>query len=239
MKSLLAGLLCLASLLTLPNFADEWRRVYLTCYPRSGSHWARYLIEEVTNIATSSVYQDKDEPLHLRTPFAWGGYCPNQGYEGTRLYPQPGQTVVIKTHYPAIYAQRFDLKAYAKAIRIVRHPVESIYSYYIYRKNAKKKPLSSLLQNYIRTWRKYQEYWSKQENVLTVRYEDLFSAPGATLAQIMQAIGYEYRFEDIERAINRYPPQGELKKHYVHFSESDLELITQQLGDLMEQFDYR
>lgn len=237
MKKLLL-LVCLFSWLTLPYFADEWKRVYLTSYPRSGSHWMRYLIEEVTNIATSSVYQDKDLPRHMPTPFAWGGYCPNQGYEGNRQYPKPGEIVVIKTHFPAINEQPFDSLAYIKAIRIVRHPADSIYSYYIYQNRARISTLSKAMNGYIKSWRRYQEYWNKQPNVLTVRYEDLVCNPRATLSRIMQAIGYDFRNEDIERAIAKYPPKEGLMKHLNRFSKSDLNKVHRELADLLKQFDY-
>ena len=225
-------------LITLPSFAGDYKRIYLTSYPRSGSHWVRYLIEEVTNLATSSVYQDRDEPLHLPTPFPWGGYCPEFGYEGTRRYPQAGETVVIKTHYPLFKGQSFDLQEHEVSIRIVRHPVDSIYSHYIYYKRAKGPSLSTRLPSLIRSWKSFQEYWNKQENALTVRYEDLFTDPAATLVKIMQATGYPFTMEDIERAIKRYPPQGELKKHSVHFTEGELARINEELGDLMQQFHY-
>ena len=54
--------------------ADNWKRAYLVTFPRSGNHWMRYLIEEATQIATGSVYQDMDRPVHLERIFPWGGY---------------------------------------------------------------------------------------------------------------------------------------------------------------------
>src|SRR5690348_10906431 len=93
----------------LPSKEDWSKRVYLATYPRSGNHWVRYLIEEITHIATSSVYCDGDaDKSHLGKPFPWGGYCPKYGYEGKCRYPTPDDIVVVKTHFPAVPAQEFD-----------------------------------------------------------------------------------------------------------------------------------
>lgn len=237
-RSSLRLLVCLLALLSTPQFADDWKRVYLTSYPRSGSHWARYLIEEAANIATSSVYRDRDTPRHLPTPFAWGGYCPKQGYEANRPYPDIRDIVVIKTHFPAVPKQPFDLQPALKVIRIVRHPVDSIYSYYTYQNRARRSTLSAALKNYMNSWRHYQQYWNSQTNVLTVRYEDLVDNPKATLTAIMRAIGYVFQREDIERAIAKYPPNGAGHKHHTQFSKDDLKKIKRELADLMEQFNY-
>lgn len=70
-----------------PRFTQDWRRAYLATYPRSGNHWTRYLIEEASGIATSSIYVDRI-PQHLKRKFPWGGYCPHRGYEGNRRYPK-------------------------------------------------------------------------------------------------------------------------------------------------------
>src|SRR5262249_43452350 len=118
-------------LMTHQCFTDVWKRVYLATYPRSGNHWMRFLIEEATHIATSSVYCDPDPP-HLADPFPWGGYCVDNGYRGNCRYPQRTDIVFIKTHFPLFAAHRFDKKPSIKTLRLVRHPVDSIYSFYVY-----------------------------------------------------------------------------------------------------------
>src|SRR4051812_11514770 len=82
------------------GFSEQWTRVYLATYPRSGNHWIRYLVEEASHIATSSVYRDPD-PLHLKRIFPWGGYCCHHGYEGQCRYPTKKDCVLVKTHFPA------------------------------------------------------------------------------------------------------------------------------------------
>src|SRR5437868_3632292 len=80
-------------------FGEEWNVVYLASFPRSGNHWVRFLVEEATHIATSSVYRDQDFP-HLKNIFPWGGYSTDQGYDGHCRYPTNDDPVLLKTHYP-------------------------------------------------------------------------------------------------------------------------------------------
>lgn len=229
--------------------ADEWQKVNLATYPRSGNHWMRFLIEEATNIATSSTYRDSD-PLHLSTKFPWGGYCPENGYEGNRRYPQPGEIVVIKTHFP--FLKRFQPSRETKSIRIVRHPVDSIYSLYLYLNkqnydiflNQRKLEFTKEipkdhLDKFIKTWREFQEYWNDPKlNVFTVRYEDLMTNPVFYFGEIMKAIGYNATPEDIQRACDKYPPQGKPLKHLSSFSKEQLLQINSELQEFMEQFGY-
>ncbi len=115
--------------------AKKWgNRVYLATYPRSGSHWMRYLIEEATGIATSSAYIDPD-PRHLETVFPWGGYCCDGGYEGHCRYPMMGEIAIVKTHFPDTYISGFEKLPYSLAVRIIRHPIDSFYSLYLWEKS--------------------------------------------------------------------------------------------------------
>ena len=222
---------------------DQWNnRVYLATYPRSGNHWVRYLIEEATHIATSSVYCDGDAgKSHLGKPFPWGGYCPKHGYEGTCRYPTQDDIVVVKTHFPAVPARQFDRMPFIKAIRIVRHPIDSLYSFYLF--GIKSKSYNSripvkLLKKRIKTWKKFHEYWNRQDNVMTVRYEDLLCMPHAGLKVILKQMGYAVSDAMINRAVERYPPHGRPLKHLDRFEVEDLDLIQSELGELMIQFNY-
>ncbi|HEY2810255.1 MAG TPA: sulfotransferase domain-containing protein [Rhabdochlamydiaceae bacterium] len=223
-------------------FLGEWnRKIYLATYPRSGNHWLRYLIEEVTQIATSSVYCDADEgKSHLGKPFPWGGYSPKFGYEGKCRYPYPYEVVVIKTHFPAVPAQKFDRMSYVKAIRIVRNPIDSLYSFYVFNKKQRlgSRMSGELLEKRIRSWRKFHEYWNAQSNVVTIRYEDMLKDPLPCLQTVFSAMGYAFSDEQLQKAIEKYPPKGAPLKHIAYFAPEDLSLIQSELGDLMQQFEY-
>ena len=210
--------------------ADEWKRVYLASAPRSGNHWLRYLIEEATHIATSSVYRDKNDG-NLPIIFEWGGYCCDHGYAGDCRYPEIDEPIVIKTHYPALKNSPFDLQPAMLTICIVRHPIDVFYSWKIaYGDKA--------LPYFISRWKKFQEYWNAQENVLMIRYEDLLTHPFPILKQVLETIGYSVSDEDIERAIAKYPPTGEPLKHLSRYTEEEVKLIASELRDLLAQFGY-
>lgn len=227
----------------------EWKnRVYLATCPRSGNHWMRYLIEEATHIATSSVYRDHfPDPEHLRDPFPWGGYCVENGYEGQCRYAKPGEPVVIKTHFPTKSAMPFDLQPYVKTVRIVRNPVDSFYSHYTRHIEALKRnnqPLpperipEKTLKRQIADCRKFFIYWDLQPNVMTIRYEDLLEKPEYYLAQVLKYIGYKVTEEDVQRAVAKHPPQGGILKHLYHFTEDDRQLIREQLSSVLQKYEY-
>jgi hypothetical protein len=231
--------------------AKKWEnRVYLATYPRSGNHWMRYLIEEATGIATSSVYCDPD-PEHLLSSFPWGGFCVDGGYEGSRRYPQENELVVVKTHFPVALLSHFDRLPYKKAIRILRNPIDSFYSLYLWEKEYEPfwvkdyeqtlpeffLPRSDLLKN-IEMWRRFQEHWDYRTDVLTVRYEDLCEEPEKHLELILKTIGYTVSKQDIERALAKYPPSKGVLKHLPHYTEEDLEIIEANLGCLMDRYGY-
>lgn len=227
------------------HFFDTYKRVYLATYPRAGNHWMRNLLEEATHIATSSVYRDR-EPVHRKKPFPWGAYSCEHGYEGNCRQPEPGEIVVIKTHFPAKPKMKFDLQPAIKVIRIVRHPVDSIYSHFHHQNllNHKRsleegKIPSSYVKKSVKNWEKFEKYWNKEPNVLTVRYEDLIDNLQFYLPQIIAACGFSVTEEDIQRAIAKFPPIGTSEvRHLQDFQPEDLALIASQLKSLMKRYGY-
>jgi hypothetical protein len=219
-----------------------WKRVYLATYPRSGNHWVRNLIEEATHKATSSVYCDQN-PKHLPTPFPWGGYASENGCLGYCEYPIPGEIVIIKTHYPAISKQKFDLKQAIRIIRIVRHPLDSFYSNFLIkvaRENLTEKEIvqSSFVDNSIELWKNFESYWDKRKNVVIIRYEDLFQEPHANLKKILKAAGYRFTEEDVERAVKKFPPNGQIYKHFDHYSPDDIQKVMKELKPWLKKYHY-
>lgn len=223
--------------------AKKWKkRVYLATYPRSGNHWLRYLIEAATYQATSSVYRDPD-PRHLSKIFPWGGYCCKHGYGGNCYYPQKGDMVVVKTHFPIIQASQFDKLTYTKTIRIVRHPLDAIYSFYIWMQNYQRllpenKIPREILLKYMQSWLRFQQFWDDSENVLTIRYEDLYNNPAYYLRKIFEYIDVQVSQEAIERAVAKHPSVGGLFKHHSHYTSEDLSIIQEMLGSQMKIYGY-
>lgn len=225
------------------SFSFEWDRVYLTTFPRSGNHWLRYLVEEASGIATSSAYVDKDPPSHMPRVFPWGGHCAKLGYERNRRYPLKGERVLVKTHHPRdnLRVNRFEALPYIKAFRVVRNPVDSIYSLYVWRtheKNLKDVVPTSFVKRIVKFWRIYQEFWNESDNVITFRYEDMLKDPFPGLKKICTILRYRVTDRDIARAIKRYPADGKPYKHIDKFKKEDLKYISDQLSDLLEMFGY-
>lgn len=242
MIQIIAALLFLfCAIVKPPLAAQEWdKKIYLATYPRSGNHWMRYLIEEVTNVATSSAYHDTDTPMHLLTPFPWG-FAPQNGYEGIRRYPEKDDVYIMKTHFPCFEASRFEQRSSLKTIRVIRHPVDSFYSFYAYmylgRPPSRQVPKEKL-DYFIATWRRFQGYWNLQPNVLTIRYEDLYNFPEETLTKVIEFIGFNDSQNDIQRAVKRYPPTGGIMKYFSKFPKDDLQRISYELQDLMNKYNY-
>ncbi|MFI5342917.1 MAG: sulfotransferase domain-containing protein [Chlamydiales bacterium] len=221
----------------------DWQRVYLASFPRSGNHWVRYLIEEASLIATSSVRRDR-HPQHLKKAFPWGGFCADHGYTGNCRYPQKEDIVLIKTHFPAgRRASQFDGFPFVQTIRLIRHPVDSFYSEYVRRLGLQgEQPLEKiphqLVIELIDIWKRFQNYWDNQKDVVTIRYEDILDNPSENLKTILLMINYKVEDADIERAVAKYPPEGFVLKHKDKFDPEDLELINLKLKIYMKKFGY-
>lgn len=238
------------------GFADEWRRVYFASYPRSGNHWIRYLVEEASGIATSSVYCDPDptETPHMKKVFPWGGYCCNHGYEGNRRYPKKSELIFLKTHFPGqenkgqrksesltFKETTFDRRPYEVAIRLVRHPIDSFYSRYI---RVPQGPVQDTVPTYRvkifnKGWFNFHKYWNKKPNVITFRYEDFLENPFVELKKLLEILEYEVTDEDILRAVNKYPPEGNMLKNRDKFTAGDLKLMEKELEPYLTQFNYK
>jgi sulfotransferase family protein len=219
----------------------DQKRVYLATYPRSGNHWLRGLLEEASHIATGSVYLDK-EPMHLKTPFSWG-YAAENGYEGNCRYPEKREVVVVKTHFPAKPITKFDLKPSLKVIRIVRHPLDAFYSHFLHQR-ANELPEDGKIPSWfvkksVANWRKFEKYWNRQPNVLTIRYEDFYNNIHFHFQKIIETIGYPLSQEDINRAIDKFPPRGGLLKHLNDYHPEDLKFISDELKGVMKKYDYK
>jgi hypothetical protein len=225
-------------------FSADWERVYLASYPNSGNHWVRYLVEDAAHIASSSVYQDP-EPYHLPDAFPWGGFCSPYGYRGNCRYPEISEKVLLKTHYPRFSnkAKNFDLKPYKKTIRIVRHPVDTIYACYKFWVRDQKNPPARIprrqLRNHVKWWKGFHKYWNKQPNVITIRYEDIFNDAEIELRKMLEILEYKVSDDDIIRALVANPPTGSILKHYRYFYPEDIEYIKKELKDLIDQFGYK
>jgi hypothetical protein len=231
---------------------EEYRRVYLASFPRSGNHWVRYLIEEATSVATSSVYKERiphglqkvrqkqtGAEEHIPTPFPWGAYCTANGYEGNRRYPTIADPVVIKTHYPHHEKSRFDGEE--KAICLIRNPIEAIYSYYVYIKTKGKEEAGDWLRfvhEKASKWAEFYAYWEGRDKVQIFKYEDLLKSPETMLSLILAGFGFNYTMTDVRRAVSCYPPRGATFNHRDYFGHEELDIIDSFAGDITQKHGY-
>lgn len=219
---------------------EEWNKVYLASFPRSGNHWVRFLIEEATHIATSSVYRDSDY-FHLPTLFPWGAYSTKNGYAGNCRYPTEQDPVVIKTHHPCLHGS-IDPSTQA-VICLIRHPIDAFWSFYMYQKNKRgssgsKDMPEAKLQEFIELWRNFYEFWESRPGVIFIRYEDLLADTEPQLQLILQTAGFSFDKADIERAICKYPPADRSLKHLRHYDARRLNMIRESLQDVLERYGY-
>jgi hypothetical protein len=172
----------------------------------------------------------------------WGGYSAKHGYEGNCRYPHLEDIVVIKTHYPAKPRSKFDLQPATLIIRIVRHPADAFYSHFLHCGHQLPKDgkiPSWFVKKSIANWAKFENYWNHQPHVLTIRYEGLLRDIHFYFREIVAAMGYALSEEDINRAIEKFPPQGEELKHLKDFHSSDWIAISQKLGHFMKRYHYQ
>ncbi len=217
---------------------DDWDRAYLASFPRSGNHWMRYLFEEMTGVATGSVFPDI-ETNHMKYLFPWKGHCPKHGYNGRRKYPTKDDLVILKTHYPCFGKNIGDSRPYKKVIRIIRNPVDSFrshYNWFIDNRGQKLQP--GYLDDFIKRFKRFQEYWNKKENVYTIKYEDLMTDTFGTLKGVVKELGLNCTDADIQRAISKHPPKGSILKHLNTFSNRQLDKIRTELSDFLDDFNY-
>lgn len=218
----------------------EWKKAFLVTYPRSGNHWVRYLLEEVTGIATSSVNVDR-YPQHSTEIYPFGGYLPQGGYEGNRKEPTLDDIVVLKSHYPIVQSGQLPK---GLIVRIVRHPIDSFYSLIVLecKKNNRKVPKNvpdQMVVNLVTGWKMFQNYWNKQKDILTLRYEDLLEFPKHNLEQIVSFMGINAKKEDLQRAVLRYPPNGnKVLLHLDKFTSSQQDYVRHHLSREMAEFGY-
>ena len=149
----------------------------------------------------------------------------------------------MKTHFPVLSKNPEPL-IFKKAICIIRHPIDTFYSnLFIFRHEKQESPkrkqiTKDLLLHYVYEWKKFYEFWSRQENVLIIRFEDLYDDPYQTLKTVLEIVGYHASNEDLQRAINKYSPRGGTLRYINDFSIDELALIKNELIDLLKQYGY-
>lgn len=215
--------------------------VNLASFPRSGNHWVRFLVEEATHISTSSTYRDGDFK-HKKNPFPLDGFSVRNGYFGGCRLPSTNDPLLLKTHFPWLTHKEHRYKN-AHTICLIRHPVDSIYSYYEYQRKLNSIQVGSVIdleyiESRIKGWVKFYKYWEKQEGVLLIKYEDLQKDPETMITQILLHAGFTFEEEDVKRAIKKHAPFGHPLKHIDKYTTDQIKLIKEIAGDSLDRYEY-
>ncbi|KAL6049243.1 hypothetical protein QOT17_007651 [Balamuthia mandrillaris] len=175
--------------------------VALASRPRSGNSWVRFLVEAATGIVTEAVYSK--EGAHRTPEETWyhdgghSGLCDRTAADG--------QSALIKTH------EVKEMSQFGRAIRLVRFPLDLEPWYRFMRVSSHDDPFQSLVkncENFVEWHQKWNCFTGEQ---LVVRYEDLMQNTECVLRRILDFLDYSYTPEDIQRAIQLYPPSHTLQ----------------------------
>lgn len=224
------------------NLHNDYECIYLATFPRSGNHWMRGLVEKVTGIATGSVYCDPDPP-HSPTLQPWGGYLIEGGYGGDCLPPQKKNVILLKTHHPHLQFNPFE-EAKGKVVHIVRHPIDAIYSYYVWMCQYiwKTQPElilpQEILEEYLDEWVKFHSFYLNRDQTLVFRYEDLLKEPFKHLKNTLAFMGVNASDKRIRHAIYTLPPEGIPLKHVKHYRDEQIKLIFEKSMPLLKAYQY-
>ena len=230
-----------SSLFFFALFGNTHQIVNLASFPRSGNHWVRFLIEETTNISTSSSYKDGDFK-HIKNPYSMPGFSVKNGYFGNCHLPLLTDPLLLKTHYPWFDEKNFTCQN-QPTVCLIRHPIDSIHSYYQYMKKRNPKAVPETFDNqFIRLamagWLMFYNYWEKQPDVLIIRYEDLLRNTEEVLKSILDKVGFTFKEEDIKRAIRKHAPFGHPFKHLANYNSSQIDIIKEMAGEKISQYEY-
>ncbi|XP_071092902.1 WSCD family member AGAP003962-like [Haliotis cracherodii] len=151
-------------------------QIALASYPGSGNTWVRHLLQQMTGIATGSIYIDEE----LR----------HNGFPGESL--SNGSVVAVKTH------NGYAGKGYARAILLIRNPYESMLS--LFKLSNSNHTGEPSVDRYGKQWGKFteeriQQYipffasWIKLQDVLPIFYDALKQNLAWELVRIKAFLG--------------------------------------------------
>ncbi len=136
----------------------------------------------------------------------------------------------------------------AKVLVIVRDPRETVYS--VVNKRSKAEPTSELISN---QYNKFAMKWNDWANnmldkverfqpgqALVIRFEDLVSAPKETVGKVMDWLGLDHDFDQMERARQSAVLEGrEAESHHKNLSKPLLSEKKDRKEELPERDRYR
>ena len=199
--------------------SNNFEKVILTSYPRSGNTLLRKYLEDITGVITGS---DCDLRRKLNSDLVEMGM---RG-EGKTDY----KVWAIKSHYP----ERFGATLFKanKCILLVRNPLDSIISLYnmIATGSHNYSMTDEDFEKYntyfdmfvsqeIAVWRDFHSYWMDPDPIIpthVIRFEDLIGNPKDTLMDLFRFLLNEKKIEGtlIETLIDKHTQKSAKKEVY-------------------------
>jgi hypothetical protein len=206
--------------------------------PRAGSGWYYNLVHDLVVASGGQNARSIREKYHLQG-FLTEVNCNISTLRFYRLIPVSmptlfGNRYVIKTHAgPTSFASWLIRSQRIKTIYIYRDPRAALLSAYEYGRQGVKKDRQNAF-SHIRTLEEAAEFmnfyvglweaWSKMEDVMMVRYEDLINDYAAENKRLVDYLKIEVDRERARQVIDQYrPEQGDPKRVGTHFSKGEAE----------------
>ncbi|CAI2363576.1 unnamed protein product [Moneuplotes crassus] len=198
---------------------NDFEKVVLTSYPRSGNTLLRKYLEDITGIITGS---DCDVKRRLNSDLVEMGMS-GEGRTNHSIW-------VAKSHYPERYgASKFMAN---KCILLVRNPLDAIISLFnmiatgTHNCSMSEEDFTSFndyfdmfVSQEIAVWRDFHSYWIDPEPDIptyVVRYEDLLQKPEETLTELFSFLLNQNDLSGtlIEHLIKKHTSRGVKKQVY-------------------------
>lgn len=234
------------------NKSASYSRVFFPTIPRSGSTFARELIENSTGIATESVY--KEGGKYSLESKSFHKNCGIHGDCSRVRKRNSGEPAMIKTHFPFM-GPEFDetQECVSKIIMTVRHPIDNYIAWIAYKGfikgeiHALKSRRRMKFPMFLELWELHHNYWHAYAHLndiplLQFRYEDLCADSKWLTRNILQFLDLEYTAHDEFRSKFKDCYMRNLEKKPKAFSlltQNDIQRFYEAKTELLDIFSYR
>lgn len=225
-----------------------FERILQPTVPRSGNTFSRFLLENLTGIATEAVYGE-------------GGTFSNRSRASGRpcgvtndcdhIHRSSGnELVIIKTHFPFMAPEFAIDDCVSKILMTVRHPVDNYFAWATYSGEGEIRTLEFRkainFKEYFRLWEAHHNFWHAFASrykvpLLQYRYEDLCQNPGIVFRKVSEFLAVDFRgtYDHSSKFRNCFLKNTALPKAASIISQDDLDMVALSTSHLLDQFGYR
>lgn len=167
--------------------------IWLSSYPRSGNTWARILLNRLYGISTYSIYND---PLFKKNGIA---DIVGQNEVNLEKFHKDDEYKFVKTHTMVNECKYPD----CPTIYIIRDGRDAAVSYaHFNQQHDSKRSLEKEFMNVMTgaqhpgKWGKHVDEWTKMDNVVIVKYENLIKQPINEITKAIDRLGLDLKAVD-------------------------------------------